>query len=105
MPPPPSFLFPELRGLPKSEQGNALRRAADTPLDAFELVGIAAGLVAVVALTRYGILGLSLAERIGMAAANFAVALPLLAIAVIPFHLRRLKRGLRDALRDRDGAR
>src|SRR6185503_3692780 len=100
----PAFLFPELRQLPKSEHHDALRRAADTPFDVFELVGIAAGLVAVAALTRYGAAGLSLAERIGLAAANFAVALPLLAVAVAPFHLRRMKRGLREALRDRGGA-
>ena len=104
MPPLPSFLFPELRGLPKSQHRDALRRAAETPFDALELVGLAAGLVAVAALTRYGTVGLSLAERIGLAAANLAVALPLLAVAIAPFHLRRMKRGLRETLRDRGGS-
>lgn len=104
MVPLPAFLFPELRRLPEEEREGALRRAARTPLDVFELLGIAAGLVAVAALTRYGTAELSLAQRLGMAAANFAVALPLLAFAVAPFHLRRVKRGLREILRGRDAA-
>jgi hypothetical protein len=100
----PGFLFPELAHLPKTEHRDVLRRAAETPFDVVELLGIAAGLVAVAALTRYGVVGLSIAERIGMAAANFAIAVPLLVVAVAPFHLRRMKRGVRDALRDRSGA-
>lgn len=102
MPPLPAFLFPELRRLPERERDEALRRAAHAPLDVLELFGIAAGLVGVAALTRYGATELSLAERIGMAAANFAIALPLLAVAVAPFHYRRVKRGLREILRARD---
>ena len=98
----PQVFFPELRALPKGERADALRRAAREPLDVFELVGIAVGLVAVASLTRYGAAELSLAQRIGMAAANFIVALPLLVLAVAPFHLRRIKRGLRGIVRGRD---
>jgi hypothetical protein len=104
MVPIPACFLPELRRLPKCERREALRRAANTPLDAFELLGIAAGLVAIAALTRYGAVGLSLVERVGMAAANFIVAVPLLAVAVAPFHLRRMKRGLRETLRNRGGS-
>ena len=100
----PAFLFPELRRVSPAEREALLRRAAHAPLDVVELLGIAAGLVAVTALTRYGATQLPLVERLGLAAANFAVALPLLALAVAPFHIRRVRRGLREILDRRDAA-
>lgn len=102
--PHPPFLFPELLQLPERDREDAVREAARTPFDVLELVGIAAGLVIVTALTRYSTVELSLAERLGMAFANFAVALPLLALAVAPFHVRRVRRGLRRILRSRGSA-
>jgi hypothetical protein len=94
-----TWLFPDLQRLPPGERGDALRRAARCPLDTVELLGIAGGLVAVTALTRYGAVELSLAQRLGMVAANFVVAVPLLAVAIAPFHFRRVRRGLREILR------
>ena len=101
MVPHPPFLFPELLRLPEGDRENAIRAASRTPFDVVELLGIAVGLVVVTALTRYGTTELSLGERLGMALANFAIALPLLALAVAPFHVRRVRRGLRDILRSR----
>ena len=97
----PIWLFPELHRLPSDERDGALRCAARSPLDIIELLGIAAGLVAVTALTRYTTLELSLAQRLGMVVANCVVAFPLLAVAVAPFHVRRVRRGLREVLRSR----
>jgi hypothetical protein len=95
----PPFLFPELKRLPQGDRDRAIREASRVPFDVVELLGIAAGLLAVTALTRYGAAELSLGERLGMVAANFVVAVPLLAIAVAPFHIRRVRRGLRRVLR------
>jgi hypothetical protein len=92
-------LYPELLRLPERSRGEALRRAAREPFDFLELIGMAASLVLVTALTRYGTDHLSLVERFGMAAANFAIAIPMLAAALAPFHVRRVRRGLREELR------
>lgn len=88
-------LLPELRHIPATEQDLALKQAQDTPLDILELLGMAAGLVLVTALTRYGLAELSMSTRFAAAVLNALVALPLLALALGPFHLRRLRRGLR----------
>src|SRR5688572_12301311 len=100
----PAFLLPELQRLPENDRADAVRAASSTPFDVIELLGIAAGLVGVTVLTRYGAAELSWVERIGAAFANFAIALPLLAVAVAPFHVRRVRRGLRDFLRSRGRA-
>lgn len=94
-----SAALPELRLFAPGERKDALRLARETPLDALELAGMAAGLVVVTALTRYAIAGASLGAGLVIALANFVVALPLLLIFLGPFHLRRLRRGLRAQLR------
>lgn len=94
-------LLPELREFPPADQDAALRAARDTALDAFELIGMAIALVLVTALTRYSLPEPGMASRFAAALLNFAVALPLLAVAVGPLHLRRLRRGLREQLRQR----
>ena len=91
-------LLPELRRFPEAERDDALRHARATSLDTFELVGMAIGLVAVTALTKYTLPDASIASRFAFALLNFAVALPLLVAALGPFHIRRLRRGLRDQL-------
>jgi hypothetical protein len=60
-------------------------------------------MVAVTVLTRYALplrdmAGLSRVTGIFM---NFALALPLLAVFLGPFHIRRLRRGLRAMLHER----
>jgi hypothetical protein len=94
-------LLPELRQFPESERSGALAKARETVLDVTELVAMAVGLVAVTALTKYGVPDLSMASRFGLTLANFAVALPLLVAVLGPFHLRRLRRGLRRQLQHR----
>lgn len=95
-------LLPDLRHFPAAEREAALQAARDTALDTLELLGMAAGLVLVTALTRYGVADSSVAARFGSALVNFVVALPLLALALGPFHLRRMRRGLREQLRHRE---
>ena len=95
-------LLPELRQFPENERSAALERARETPLDLVEIAGMAIALVIVTALTKYTRPEATLASRIGMALLNFAVALPLLVAALGPFHLRRLRRGLRAQLEERD---
>jgi hypothetical protein len=94
-------LLPELRQFPADEQDEALNAARHTALDFIELLGMAAGLVAVTAITRYGLADASMSTHFASTLLNFVVALPLLTLALGPFHLRRLRRGLRDRLRSR----
>jgi hypothetical protein len=94
-------LLPELRRFPSAEQDDALRAARRTDLDIVELLGMAAGLLVVTALTRYTLADASMSTRFVATLVNFAAALPLLAVALGPFHIRRLRRGLRDQLRSK----
>jgi hypothetical protein len=95
------LLLPELREFPAAEQDAALGQARDTGLDAFELLGMAAGLILVTLLTRYSLNGDSMASRFATVLLNVAAAVPLLAVLLGPFHIRRLRRGLREHLRRR----
>jgi hypothetical protein len=88
-------LLPELKQFPEAERDLALQQARETPLEVIELVGMAVGLVAVTALTKYSVPDSSMASRFALALVNFAVAMPLLVAALGPFHLRRVRRGLR----------
>jgi hypothetical protein len=94
-------LLPELRQFPAAERDDALRVARDTALEIVELLGMAAGLVLVTALTRYTLPDASASSRFAAAVLNFALAIPLLTVALGPFHIRRLRRGLREQLRQR----
>jgi hypothetical protein len=96
--------LPELRAFPSTERDEAMRKARAVSLDVFELLGMAAGLVAVTALTRYALHDTGVETRVAMALLNFAVVLPLLAVVLAPFHMRRLRRGLRAQLAQRSEA-
>jgi hypothetical protein len=91
-------VLPELRQFSASERERALRAARHTTLDWLELLGMAAALVLVTALTRYSVPAGMVSTRLGLGLLNFAVAIPLLGVALAPFHLRRLRRGLREQL-------
>jgi hypothetical protein len=91
------LLYPELRALGERDRDRALRHARSLPFDLVELLGMAAAVVLVTAATRYG-LRLDALEQFWMVIANFAVALPLLAVTVGPLLYRRTRRGLRRAL-------
>lgn len=77
-------LYPELRQLPQDERGAALRRARRAPFDFVELFGMAACLVLAVFLGRLG---------------HVAIAVPMLAVILATFHVRRVRRGLRRGAR------
>ena len=96
-----SLLLPEIRQFPSAERDGALGRARATALDLLELVGMAAALVCVTGLTSYAIPDGAVATRGAAALINLAVALPLLVLGLGPFHLRRLRRGLREQMHPR----
>ena len=96
-------LLPELRRFPAEEQDEVLREARATGLNLPELLGMAAALVLVSALTRYSLPDTDISTRLGAALLNIVVAVPLLVVFLGPFHLRRLRRGLRERIRRRQG--
>lgn len=96
------ILYPELRLFAPEERARALAAARETPFDALELFGMAAGVALVTALTRYAGAELDAMQRFAAGTLNFVIALPLLALAVGPFFVRRVRRGLRDILARRD---
>jgi hypothetical protein len=94
-------LYPQLRSLPETERNAALRRARSAPFDVLELVGMAAGLVVVTAMTRFGMATLEPEAHLARALAAFFVALPLLTVAVGPFLVRRTRRSLDEQVSER----
>jgi hypothetical protein len=94
-----SVLLPELGQLPPNDQAETLKKARKTDLDVFELLGVAFGLVVVTAVTQYVLPDRSLPSRFAAVLFNFVVAVPLIALVVAPFHIRRLRRGLRGQLK------
>jgi len=95
------MLLPELGQFSPRDQAQALKKAHETELDIIELVGVAFALVLVTAATQYALPDQSLSSRFVLAFVNFIVAAPLIALAVAPFHIRRLRRGLRAQLSQR----
>jgi hypothetical protein len=93
------MLLPELGRFPIRDQAQALKKAGETELDILELVGVAFALVLVTVATQYALPDRSLPSRFAAALLNFIVAVPLIAVAVAPFHIRRLRRGLRSQLK------
>ena len=92
------MVLPELGAFPLQDHRAALEKAGETELDILELLGVALALVLVTVATRYALADQSLPSRAAAAALNFIVAVPLIAVAVAPFHIRRLRRGLRMQL-------
>lgn len=91
-----ALVLPEVLKIAPAQRTAALRAAREARLDLIELLGMAAGLLLVTWLTRYTLDGVPLMSRIEAALANFVVAVPLLLVFVGPFHLRRMRRGLRE---------
>ncbi len=96
------LLYPELRALGEQERERALRDARQTPFDLVELAGMAAAVVLVTSVTRYGIRH-DFLDQVAMGVANFLVAIPLLCLAVGPLLYRRTRRGLHKTLRQHAG--
>jgi hypothetical protein len=96
------WFCPELKTFPDGARRDAWRRARRTPFDVTELFGMAAGLVIVTALTGQVIeQGLAPGARFLAGSVNFVIALPLLAVVLGPFWLRRTRRGLRSEIEKR----
>jgi hypothetical protein len=93
-----NLAYPELRPYGRAERDRLLEKASDTQLDLIEWLGILVGLVIVAGVTRYAIPNMSAADRLAVMIVNFLVAVPLLAITVGPFLVRRKRRGLRSEL-------
>lgn len=92
-------LLPELGHVPPNDQARALKKARETDLDVLELLGVAFVLVLITAVTQYVLPDRSLLSRFAAALLNFIVAVPLIALVVAPFHIRRMRRGLRGQLK------
>lgn len=90
-----SLLLPELREIDARERDAALARAREQPLDTFERIGMVLGVIVVVVLTRSAPTEVGVVARLATALTDFLVAVPILVAVVVPFHLRRLRRGLR----------
>jgi hypothetical protein len=97
------LLLPELRQIAPRQRDLALRRASQEPVTFAEWAGMLLGLVLTVSMTRYGIGGLAISARLALVAANFLLAMPLLAVLAGPFLVRRKRRGLRAFMREHDG--
>jgi hypothetical protein len=98
------LLYPQLASFDPSERDEALRLARRAPFDVVELVGLAFGIILTVSLTRYGAGEWALLERALAFLANFLLAVPLLALLVGPFLVRRVRRALASELARRSMA-
>lgn len=96
------MLLPELGQVPPRDQAQVLKKAHETDLDILELLGVAFGLVLVTAATQYALPDRSLPSRFAATLLNFIIAVPLIALGAAPFHIRRLRRGLRAQLKLRE---
>ena len=94
-----NVLYPELVTYGRWDRTRLLQEASKEPFDVLEWVGILAGLVFVVAFTRYSVAGFSLVDRFAVALADFLVAVPLLLVTVGPLLVRRIRRGLQKRRR------
>ena len=92
-------LLPELAQFPVEDRRAALRKARDTEMDVGELAGVALGKGHEEFGEQAGALTRGAAFFV-----NLGIALPLLAAGALPFHLRRLRRGLRRQLSERPHA-
>lgn len=97
------MLCPELRAFAPVERAGAWREAWALPFDAVELLGIAAALVGITALTRYAAPHLAANARLAPALSQALIGLPLLLVALALFLVRRLRRNLRAILARRRG--
>src|SRR5665811_659487 len=98
------FAYPALRKLPLLEWDEALARAREMSFDTMEWMGIVVGVVFVTYLLRFDAdqaAALSLPVRYFI---QFLAAVPLLALVVGPFYLRRTRRGLDQEIERRYGA-
>lgn len=89
------WLYPDLRKFDFRDQERALEKASAGAFEFVEIVGICLGLGLTAFLTRYATTEMGLAQRIDAILANVVLAIPLLAVLVGPFLVRRARRHLR----------
>lgn len=92
------LIWPELAAIAPHHRLRALERARAEPLDMVETVGVLAGVLIATLLTQYGLGHMEFGDRVFAGFANFAVAVPLMAVLAGPFLVRRIRRGLRNFL-------
>lgn len=84
-------------------QAEALKKARDSSLDSSELIGIAVWLVLATLFGQYILNeGKMLDDVLAVTVVNVIIVAPLLLVVFIPIHIRRLRRGLRQQLEQRD---
>ena len=88
------WLYPRLRETPADTWPRLLEKARDTEFVTGEWIGIVGGTCFVVWLLGMESAAQPLPSRLFAFLLQFAVALPLLALVVGPFMLRRTRRGL-----------
>ncbi len=88
-------IYPDLKRFAPDQRKAVSRKAGATPFDAIELFGIAAGIVATAMLARYLATEWVGNRRSVTTSLQFLFALPILPFAIAPFHVRRVRRGLR----------
>lgn len=91
-------VFPRLRAWPLADWSRVLARARATPLDLLEKIGTL-GSVLICALLYKPVLSANIEEILAYLV-QFAVMLPVFALAFGPFYLRRIRRGIEMAHRD-----
>ena len=92
------LIYPELEQIPEAQRKEAFRRANLCDFDGLELAGMAFGLIATSALTRFAVTETLAGYLVELLACVF-LAIPLLVLLVGPFLVRRTRRGLRLQLR------
>ena len=97
------LLLPELRQIAPHHREPAMKRASEQPIEFLECVGMLLGLVLTVSMTRYATTDLEFGARLALAYANFLLAVPMLAVLIGPFLIRRKRRGLRAFIRENCG--
>jgi hypothetical protein len=92
-------------GAQKNPRGrdDAMKRASEEPIEFLEWIGMLLGLVLTVSMTRYATNDLEFGARLALAYANFLLAVPMLAVLIGPFLIRRKRRGLRAFMRENSG--
>jgi len=88
------LIYPELEQIPAAERWEAFRKANLCDFDGIELAGMAFGLIATTALTRFAASATVAGYLVELLACVF-LAIPLLTALVGPFLVRRARRGLR----------
>lgn len=96
------WLYPRLRGLPPAERKPLLEKAREIDFDWLEWGGIVGGSAFVAWLLHFDYSALPPHMRMVVPVLQFVLALPLLAIVVGPFYVRRARRGLDRELERRN---